>query len=227
MGEKVKTMARRKKYKFPKTTIERLSYYFRALEDLSKRGIDTVSSEALGGKLNIKSSQIRKDLSYFGDFGKRGMGYDVKYLLKELKYILGLDREWSVVIVGAGHIGAAMANYDSFRKRGFNIAAIFDNDEKKIGKEINGSPILPYDNIDDFVKQNKIEMAIIAVPAAAAQAVADKLVESGVTAILNFAPVAVQLDENVRCLSVDLTTKLEALAYYMSYSQDKLWKIYS
>src|SRR3990167_6984972 len=114
-------MAKRKQYNFPKTTIERLSYYFRTLEDLKKSGIDTVSSEALGGKLNIKSSHIRKDLSYFGDFGKRGMGYDVKYLLKELRYILGLDREWSVIMVGAGHFGLAMSQYSGFEKRSFII----------------------------------------------------------------------------------------------------------
>ncbi|HOO56235.1 MAG TPA: redox-sensing transcriptional repressor Rex [bacterium] len=220
-------MARRKKYKFPKTTIERLSLYFRALEELSTRGIDTISSEALGGKLNIKSSQIRKDLSYFGDFGKRGMGYDVKYLLKELRYILGLDREWPVITAGAGHMGTALVYYEGFKKRGFNIKAIFDNDKAKIGQKENGIQIMSIDDMAGFVEENQIEIGIIAVPPAAAQAVADKMVECGIKAILNFAPVALQIEGDVRCLSVDLTTKLEALAYYMSYSKDKLWKILS
>ena len=220
-------MGKKKRYKFPKTTIERLSYYFRALEDLARRGIDTVSSEALGGKLNIKSSQIRKDLSYFGDFGKRGMGYDVKYLLKELRYILGLDREWPCIIIGAGHFGMAMSQYPGFQKRGFIIQAIFDSDEEKVGQDVHGIPVLQAAGMCDYIKENEIEIAIIAVPASAAQQVADDLCECGIKAILNFAPVSLNVGENVRCLSVDLTTKLEALAYYMSFSSDKLWKIIS
>jgi redox-sensing transcriptional repressor len=220
-------MPKKKRYKFPKTTIERLSYYFRALEDLTKRGIDTVSSEALGGKLNIKSSQIRKDLSYFGDFGKRGMGYDVKYLLKELRYILGLDREWKVVIVGAGHLGLAISQYPGFQKRGFIIQAIFDSDPQKVGTDYNGIPILNSEALTDYIKENEIEIGVVTVPAAAAQEVADVLCGAGVQAILNFAPVSLIVDEEIKVLSVDLTTKLEALAYYMSFSKDKLWKIIS
>ena len=218
-------MAKKRHYNFPKTTIERLSYYFRALEELTRRGIDTVSSEALGGKLNIKSSQIRKDLSYFGDFGKRGMGYDVKYLLKELRYILGLDRQWSVIIVGAGHAGLAMAQYPGFEKRGFMVKAIFETSRNRPEKDLNGIPILHISKMPEFVKENKIEIAIITVAANTAQQVADTLCKAGIRAILNFAPVSLRVDENIRCLSVDLTTKLEALAYYMSFSKDKLWKI--
>jgi redox-sensing transcriptional repressor len=220
-------MSKKKRYKFPKTTIERLSYYFRALEDLTKRGIDTVSSEALGGKLNIKSSQIRKDLSYFGDFGKRGMGYDVKYLLKELRYILGLDREWKVVIVGAGHLGLAISQYPGFQKRGFLIQAIFDSNSDKEGTDYQGIPVMNADKLTDFIKENEIEIGVITVPAAAAQEVADTLCDAGIQAILNFAPVSIIVDEEIKVLSVDLTTKLEALAYYMSFSKDKLWKIIS
>lgn len=217
--------SKRKRYKFPKTTVERLSYYFRALEDLAKRGIDTVSSEALGNKLNIKSSQIRKDLSYFGYFGKRGMGYDVRYLLKELRYILGLDREWPVIVVGAGHLGLAISHYPGFDMRGFSIKALFDVDSEKVGTDIDGIPIRHVDAMDDFIKENEIEIAILAVPAENAQNVADALVAQGIKAILNFAPVTLKAEEDVRILSVDLTTKLEALAYYMSFNKDKLWKI--
>ena len=220
-------MSKKRRYKFPKTTIERLSYYFRALEELTKRGIDTVSSEALGGKLNIKSSQIRKDLSYFGDFGKRGMGYDVKYLLKELRYILGLDREWSVVIVGAGHLGLAISQYPGFQKRGFIIQAIFDSDREKVGTDYHGIPIKHVDDLTDFIKQNETEIGVISVPGSAAQEVADTLCEAGVQAILNFAPVSLSVNDDIKVLSVDLTTKLEALAYYMSFAKDKLWKIIS
>jgi redox-sensing transcriptional repressor len=221
-------MARREKYKFPKPTIERLSYYFRALEDLSKRGIDTVSSDALGVKLNIKSSQIRRDLSYFGDFGKRGMGYDVKYLLKELRYILGLDREWPCIIVGAGNFGTALSQYTGFKKRGFEVKAMFDADKEKLGETALGIPILHVSEIEKFIKDNNVEIAIIAVPDTVAQDVSDQLVKYGIRGILNFAPVALKFDKDlVRCLSVDLTTKLEAIAYYMSYSKDKLWKIFS
>jgi redox-sensing transcriptional repressor len=221
-------MARRLKYKFPKTTIERLSFYFRALEELTRRGIDTVSSEALGEKLNIKSSQIRKDLSYFGYFGKRGMGYDVKYLIKELRYILGLDREWKVIVVGAGHLGVAISQYPTFKKRGFVVKGMFDVDEKKVGREERGVPIMHVKEMDRFIKENGIEMAILTVPPNVAQDVADALAASGIKAVLNFAPVTIHFDDKeLRCLNVDLTTKLEALAYYMSYSKDKLWKMMS
>ncbi|MFA6448787.1 MAG: redox-sensing transcriptional repressor Rex [bacterium] len=220
-------MARREKYKFPKPTIERLSYYFRALEDLSKRGIDTVSSDALGTKLNIKSSQIRRDLSYFGDFGKRGMGYDVKFLLKELRYILGLDREWPTIVIGAGNFGTAMAHYSGFKKRGFDVKAMFDIDKDKVGSKENKVPTLHMNDLDKFIKENKIEIAMICVPETAAQEVTDQLIKNGVNGILNFAPIALKHDKEIRCLSVDLTTKLEAIAYYMSYSKDKLWKIFS
>lgn len=221
-------MGRRQKYKFPKTTIERLSFYFRALEELSKRGIDTISSEGLGGKLNIKSSQIRKDLSYFGYFGKRGMGYDVKYLLKELRYILGLDREWPAVIIGAGNLGVAISQYPNFKKRGFIITALFDNDESKIGQVIGDIPILSVDGLAEYLDEKDVEIVILTVPGGAAQQVADVAIKHGIRAILNFAPLTLQIDDkNVRCLNVDLTTKLEALAYYMSYSKDKLWKIMS
>ncbi len=218
-------MAETERYKFPKATVERLSYYFRALEDLSKTGVDTVSSEELGEKLGIKSSQIRKDLSYFGYFGKRGMGYDVKYLLKELRYILGLDREWQIIVVGAGHLGVAISNYPGFKKRGFNVKALFDNDPAKVGKTEGDVAIIHMSKMKRFIKENAIEMAVVAVPAKAAQEVADNLVKCGIKAILNFAPSPITAEEPVRCLSVDLTTKLEALAYYTSFSQEKLWKL--
>jgi len=220
-------MAMKKKYIFPRTTVERLSYYFRTLEGLAKRGIDTISSEALGNKLNIKSSQIRKDLSYFGDFGKRGMGYDVKYLLKELRYILGLDRRWPIIVVGMGNLGTAIAQYPGLEKRGFQVVGLFDNSKVRVGKEVNGVAIRPMEELPDFVKENNVELALITVPAAVAQSVANKLCKSGVKAILNFAPTPINVDENVRLLSVDLTTKLEVLTYYMSFSKDKLWKIFS
>lgn len=218
-------MARKKKHNFPRTAVERLSYYFRALEELSRRGIDTVSSEALGDKLNIKSSQIRKDLSYFGDFGKRGMGYDVKYLIKELRYILGLDRNWKLIIIGAGNLGLAISQYPGFAKRGFEVVGMFDSSPDKIGKELLGFEIQPMDDIHQFMEANEVDIAIIAVPAPAAQTVANKLAEVGFKAILNFAPTPIQVPDDVKCLSVDLTTKLEALAYYMSFTKDKLWKI--
>lgn len=216
---------RRKRYKFPKTTVERLSYYFRALEELTRRGIDTVSSEALGGKLNIKSSQIRKDLSYFGYFGKRGMGYDVKYLLKELRYILGLDRDWNVIVVGAGHLGTAISNYPGFSRRGFVIKSFFDADKAIIGTRIHDIEVRNVDELESYIKENEVDIAVITVPESVAQSVCDKVTSNGIKAILNFAPIALQVEDDVRCLSVDLTTKLEALAYYMSFSNDKLWKI--
>ncbi|MFH1539271.1 MAG: redox-sensing transcriptional repressor Rex, partial [bacterium] len=174
---------------------------------------------------NIKSSQIRKDLSYFGDFGKRGMGYDVKYLTKELRYILGLDRDWKIIIVGAGNLGSAISNYPGFAKRGFEVAGLFDTAPEKTGKEIEGLGIYSMDDLPEFVEKNAVDIAIIAVPAGAAQTVANKLAEANVKAILNFAPTPIQVPEDVKCLSVDLTTKLEALAYYMSFTKDKLWKI--
>lgn len=220
-------MGKRQEFKFPKTTIERLSYYSRVLEDFVKRGTDTVSSEVLGHRLNIKPSQVRKDLSYFGDFGKRGMGYDVKYLLKELRYILGLDRKWGVIVVGGGHLGSSMTNYPGFMKRGFVIEGIFDTDKNKVGTAINGVPVLHTSKMGTFIREKGPEMAIIAVPDNAAQSVADALCAEGIKAIMNFAPVHLSVPPDVRLLDVDLTTKLEILSYYMSFSKDKLWKVFS
>ena len=210
-------MSRRRKFKFPKTTVERLSHYFRALEELVRMGTDTVSSKSLGDQLNIKSSQIRKDLSYFGYFGKRGMGYDVKYLLKELKYILGLDRQWNVIVIGAGHLGKAISHYTGFENRGFIVTALFENDSSKVGSEVYGAPVFHTSDLEDYIENHDVHIAILAVPESAAQKAADLLTANGVKAILNFAPATINTPDDVRCLNVDLTTKLEALAYFMSY----------
>ena len=153
------------------------------------------------------------------------MGYDVKYLLKELRYILGLDRQWGVIVIGAGHLGLAMAQYSGFEKRGFVVRAIFDADKAKCSRIGEAIPVMHASEMAEFIKNNEIEIAMITVPAAAAQQVCDDLCEAGIKAILNFAPIALNCDDSVRCLSVDLTTKLEAIAYYMSFSKDKLWKV--
>ncbi len=214
-----------RKPKVPKTTIERLSYYTRALEEILGKGVETISSELLGKMLNIKPSQIRKDLAYYGGFGKRGMGYNIKLLLKSLQSVLGVNKKWNVIIVGAGNLGCSLLQYPVFKKRGFIVKSIFDKDRQKIGKKVGNFKIRPIEEIEEYVKSEKIKIGIIAVPAESSQEVADLLCKSKIKGILNFAPTFINVQPGVRLLSVDLTTKLEVLSYYITLDEDKLWKV--
>jgi redox-sensing transcriptional repressor len=177
--------------------------------------VDVVSSEDLGRLLAITSVQIRKDLAFFGEFGRRGIGYEVDSLARQVTAILGADRPRRVALVGLGHLGQALANYEGFREHGFNIAVMFDADPSKVGLTVAGQRILPVDSMSDVVKHTGVELAVLAVPAHAAQRVTDTLVQAGVRAIWNFAPVRLCVPDHVEVRDENLIVGLLALSYYL------------
>ena len=202
--------------KIPEMTIRRLSVYTRCLLQLEEDGVKTISSEELAERFNLNSAQVRKDLAYFGEFGVRGTGYYVSGLKAELQKILGLDREWQVALVGFGNLGSALFHYKGFIRQGFRISAIFDDDSKKIGRTVEGVPILPLGDLAREAKGRNLQIGIVAVPAEAAQTVADRLVAAGVKAILNFAPTRLKVPKEVRLQVVDLSIELETLSFYLA-----------
>lgn len=193
----------------------RLSQYLRKLEALKQQGKDTVSSRQLADAVGTNPAQIRKDLSYFGEFGTRGVGYDVELLVNELKKQLGLDRSWNVIIIGSGKLGTALALYRGFEKQGFNLVAMFDADPSVVGRDRGAGPVLSIDGLEDFIKANEVHIAIITTPAEAAQAVIDRVVAAGVPSVLNFAPIRAASEEPVILRQVDLTTELMTLSFYL------------
>ncbi|HET9603299.1 MAG TPA: redox-sensing transcriptional repressor Rex [Gemmatimonadales bacterium] len=195
------------------STIRRLSLYLRLLEEFAAQGIETVSSEALAGRGGTTSAQVRKDLSFFGSFGKRGLGYAVPELMDRLRDILGLRRRYRVAMVGAGKIGSALLQYHGFRQRGFDIAAIFDVDPAKIGTRWNGLTVQDVATMEQVLESAPVDMAVLVTPADPAQPLADRLVKLGVTAILNFAPVQIVVPEHVVVKNVNLALELETLSY--------------
>jgi redox-sensing transcriptional repressor len=195
------------------STIRRLSLYLRLLEEFAAQGIETVSSEALAGRGGTTSAQVRKDLSFFGSFGKRGLGYAVPELMDRLRDILGLKRRYRVGMVGAGKIGSALLQYHGFRQRGFDIAAIFDVDPAKIGTRWNGLTVQDVATMEEVLGAAPVDMAVLVTPADPAQPLADRLVKLGVTAILNFAPVQIVVPEYVVVKNVNLALELETLSY--------------
>jgi len=203
--------------RIPTTTVGRLSIYLRALKELDKEKMTTVSSFQLSQKAGINPAQLRKDLAYFGQFGKKGKGYEVIPLLKKLQEILGVDRNWEVVLVGVGNLGSALLAYPGFRGEDFRIRAAFDNNLLKIGKELEGIQIQDVKEIGGFIKKHQIRLGIIAVPASNAQEVADSLIASGVEAILNFSPTSISVSEKVKLINVDLSVCLENLAFYLTH----------
>ncbi|MEA2203577.1 MAG: redox-sensing transcriptional repressor [Blastocatellia bacterium] len=207
-----------KSEKISELTTNRLSVYLRCLNLLAGAGIKTISSKALAEQFNLNSAQIRKDLGYFGEFGVRGVGYFVEDLRRHLTHILGLDRPRRVGIVGAGRLGTALANYNGFAKSNFTVAAIFDNDKEKIGQVIGHDAVRVHDvkNIARVVAESGIDVAVIAVPARAAQKVLNQIMAAGVKAVLNFAPVPLDSRLDVKVKTVDLTTSLESLSYYLA-----------
>lgn len=202
--------------KIPEGTISRLFVYLRELAELAKVNIPTISSSELGERTNLSDAQVRKDFGYFGQFGVSGSGYDVQELKSTLEKILGKDKVWNVAVIGLGHLGSALITYPGFKDRGLNIVAAFDIDTRKIGREINGIVIESMDNLYKVVRERKITIGIIAVPVKSAQEVADRLVESGVECILNFAPVALLVQENIKVKNVDLSRELEVLSYFVA-----------
>lgn len=202
--------------KIPEMTVRRLSIYSRCLAQLGEDGVKTVSSQELAERFHLNSAQVRKDLAYFGEFGIRGIGYYVGNLRVELQRILGLDREWRVALVGFGNLGSALFHYRGFGQQGFRIAVIVDDDPAKTGCVVDGLTILPLGELPRTVKTHGIQIGIIAVPAEAAQVVADRLVAAGVRAVLNFAPVRLRVPREVRLQNVDLSIELENLSFHLA-----------
>lgn len=202
--------------KISDSTIRRMSKYFRSLEQLIDRQVETVSSDTLAEMDGITSAQVRKDLSFFGTFGKRGFGYNTKALKKQIENILGLYRTWNVAIVGAGNIGRALTDYAEFKKQGFIIRLIMDKSSEKIGQTVHGLTIEDFNNVKELVKDSQIDVAIIAVPADNAQSVADKLVDAGIKAILNFAPRSLKVPNDVLVKYENMAVEMEALSYFLS-----------
>jgi len=198
----------------PDIVVSRLPIYLRALTRLQQEGQHITSSGELGRRLGISSAQIRKDLSHFGEFGKQGTGYQIEYLIKQLRQILKVDREWSVALVGAGDIGSALARYNGFRDRGFRIELIFDNDPAKIGRKLSGYEVLDAALLGTLIPQHAITLAMIAVPAEAAQAVADELVKAGIKGILSYAPININVPDGVQVQYIDPVVHLQRMTYY-------------
>lgn len=199
----------------PKKTVYRLSIYQRCLQRLMENGVSTVSSETLAGVAGVKSTQLRKDLAHFGQFGTRGLGYNVRTLVEMIRDALGRNRLQPVVLVGAGNLGSALLRYSGFQKEGFEILAAFDVAARDAGMKVDGVPVYPQDELSKFVSEHDVRMAILAVPVSAAQGVVDELVFAGVQAILNFSPTVVDVPDDVMVKNVDLAVELENLSYFV------------
>lgn len=199
-----------------KATIDRLPLYYRTLKLTQEEGIEIISSDELGRKIGVTPEQIRKDLSAFGEFGKKGVGYYVRELMRNIGEILGLNRTWNIAIVGVGHMGWALANYSNFSSQGFQVQAIFDVDPDKIGRYINEVEIFHIDSMKDIIQQRDIQIGIITVPAAYAQSTATRLVEAGVKGIWNFAPMKIDVPSHIHVVSEDLSVGLSSISYYLS-----------
>lgn len=199
----------------PDIVVGRLPIYLRALSRLSLEGVKVTSSKELGERLGISSAQIRKDLSHFGEFGKQGTGYQIDFLIEQLRRILKVDRDWDVALVGVGDLGRALAHYNGFRNRGFHISLVFDNDPAKIGMQLNGFQIYDSAQVSEMIQQHGIKLAMVAVPAEAAQSVTDALVKAGVTGILNYAPINLTVPEGVHVQYIDPVVHLQRMTFYV------------
>ena len=201
----------------PEVVIVRLPQYIRVLIRLLEEGIEVVSSHQLGAKLQVTPAQIRKDLSYFGRFGKQGRGYSVRHLLVELKQITGLDRHWKVGLIGLGRLGRAILSYPGFAPEGFQIVAAFDSDPAIIGQKIGELTVRPLDELDEVVVSQRINIGIVAVPGRYATEVINRLVECGIKAILNYAPLSPQVPDGVKIRNLDPVLSLQSMTYYLSH----------
>ncbi len=200
--------------RIPEATVARLPLYYRALLETGEMGIATVSSERLAEMAGVNAAKVRKDLSYLGSYGTRGVGYDAEYLLHQIARELGLSQDWPVAIVGAGNLGQALANYRGFGARGFRVVAVLDADPRKLGVEVAGLTVEAFSDLEAVVASRKVTIGIIATPGHAAQEVADALVAAGVGSILNFAPTLVTVPPEVSMRKVDLATELQILSFY-------------
>lgn len=199
----------------PEVVVNRLPVYARALAELAADGESVVSSQALGERLDVTPAQIRKDLSYFGRFGKQGRGYNVHGLLAKLQEILGLDRQWRVCVVGVGRLGQAIAEYGGFEPQGFQIVAAFDSDVQKVGTRLGKTTVRHTDDLDGFLRQNHVDIGVVAVPAHAAQQVTDRLVNGGIRAILNYAPMTPHVPQDVTIRHIDPVLAMQSMTFYI------------
>jgi len=199
----------------PDVVIDRLPIYARALGFLERSGREVVSSQELGAQLGVTPAQIRKDLSYFGRFGKQGRGYNVKRLLEELRQILGLERQWTMVVVGVGQLGRAILQYAGFAPQGFRIVEAFDSDPRVIGEKVNDLRVRPVGDLQKTLAMIHVDIGIVATPASTAQSVIDALVECDVKAILNYAPIAAHVPPNVHIKDIDPVLSLQSMTYYL------------
>jgi redox-sensing transcriptional repressor len=202
--------------KISELTTNRMSIYLRCLNDLASKGEKTISSDSLAKQFHLNSAQIRKDLAYFGEFGVRGVGYYVDDLREQLTKILGLNTEHRVAIIGAGRLGTALADYYGLTQTNFSVAAMFDSDENKIGQKIGGVEIFDIKDFARIAKKDKIDVAVIAVPAPFAQSVLDQIIKAGIKAVMNFAPIPLKVEGDVKMKTVDLTISLESLSYFLA-----------
>ncbi len=198
----------------PEATVARLPVYLRALVDLAEAGTTTVSSETLAGSSGVNSAKVRKDLSHLGSYGTRGKGYDVPYLIHQIRRELGLTQDWPIVIAGVGNLGHALANYRGFAERGFRVVGLVDVDPSKIGEEVGGVRVRHLDELPRIVRGQASAIGVICTPAAVAQEVAERMAAAGIRSILNFAPVTLSLPEGVTVRKVDLAIELQILAFY-------------
>ena len=210
MSEQGDDLSRR----IPEASVARLPVYLRALHGLAEGGRTTVSSEALAAAAGVNSAKVRKDLSHLGSYGTRGVGYEVDELVTHISTVLGLTQRWSVVLVGVGNLGHALAGYGGFASRGFRIAGLLDADPARVGEEIAGVTVRHMDDLDEVVRTGGVSIGVIATPAAAAQEVCDRLVAAGVTSILNFAPAVLQVPPGVDLRKVDLSIELQILSFH-------------
>lgn len=200
--------------KIPEATVGRLPLYLRALVEMAEGEIDTVSSERLAEAAGVNSAKVRKDLSYLGSYGTRGVGYDVAYLIHQVRRELGLTQDWPVLIAGVGNLGHALANYRGFAARGFRVAALVDSDARKVGEEVGPLRITHIDEMQDLLRRHGIAIGVICTPASAAQEVADRMVTAGIRSILNFAPTVITVPKHVSLRKVDLSIELQILSHY-------------
>jgi redox-sensing transcriptional repressor len=198
------------------STVRRLSAYLRFLEDFEGRGLTTISSDELARRGGTTSAQVRKDLSFFGSFGKRGLGYSVPELAGQLREILGLSRQWRVIIIGAGKIGAALVAYRGFKQRGFHILAAYDDNKAKVGTSLEGVPVRDINSLERDVQREKPDIAVVTVPSENAQSVVDRVVRAGIKAILNFAPTQLQVPNDVTVKTVNMAMELEGLSFALT-----------
>lgn len=199
----------------PDIVVGRLPIYLRALQHMAQMGRKVTSSQELGEQLGISAAQIRKDLSQFGEFGKQGTGYQIEYLIEQLSAILQVDRVWDVVLIGAGDVGNAIARYQGFANRGFRVAMVFDNDPDKIGRDVGGFIVQDTAQLIPLIRKTGIKIAMLAVPASAAQSVTDQLVEAGIKAILNYAPIHLTVPPGVQVQNIDPVIHLQRMTYYL------------